>query len=817
VPGERREAIVAAPAQAEAAHGQEPRTELSRDLTCFDITMIGVGAMIGAGIFVLTGIAAGTAGPALILAFALNGIVTILTAMVYAELGSAIPEAGGGYLWIKEGLPGGSAFLAGWMSWFAHAVAGSLYALGFGAYLEQVLAAFGLSISGLHGPWAQKALAAAVAVLFLYINYRGVSETGMAGNVVTIAKIAILAVFVGSGLLTMWRHPEFLGKFTPFLPNGWTGVLSAMGLTFVAFEGYEIIVQAGEEVRDPRRNLPRAVFWSLAIVIPIYLLVAFTALGAVSPETGEPSWQWLGTYAELGLVQAARQFMPLGTTLLLLGGLLSTMSALNATTFSSTRVSFAMGRDRNLPDLFAHINRRTRTPVVALAASGAIIIAVAVAVPIEHVAAATDIMFLLLFLQVNIAAVTIRKKYGDKLRYGYVIPFFAAVTILGVVTKLLLALALLHYSPLAWSVAALWIAAGWLVWRGYASARERGKRAAPVLATERLRTKKERFRVLVPVDDVATMPGLVHVASQLARIQDGDIVVLHTVAVPRQVPPSAGRPLIQQARATVDHATALAERAGARVSALVRVSHRQPWRAVVDTIVEYRADVVILGWRGRPRSHWHHRGREIDRILTHANCDLIAIQNPPASPAARVLVAVSTSGPAELMLSVARLFAARRGVIELVHVTPKDSPASDAGQKRIKAFEDLAQTANEADTKGPRVSVRVLEAADPVAAIGARVQSGDVLVIGPERGGWLREQLYGSMARRLGARVDVTLTMVHRRSTVVIHNLRSFFEFFRDLEQKVREEEAEAPPPKLPDDATGRPGDAPETATGVPR
>lgn len=107
------------------------KVELSRDLSLFDITMIGVGAMIGAGIFVLTGIAAGAAGPALIVAFALNGIVAILTAMTYAEPGSAIPEAGGGYLWVKEGLPGPNTFLAGWMSWFDHAVAGSLYALGF--------------------------------------------------------------------------------------------------------------------------------------------------------------------------------------------------------------------------------------------------------------------------------------------------------------------------------------------------------------------------------------------------------------------------------------------------------------------------------------------------------------------------------------------------------------------------------------------------------------------------------------------------------------------------------------------------------------
>jgi amino acid transporter len=143
--------------------------------------------MIGAGIFVLTGIAAGAAGPALILSFALNGVVTIFTAMVYAELGSAIPEAGGGYLWVKEGLPGGNAFRSGWMSWFAHAVAGSLYALGFGAYFHLMLQGFDLSLFGLEAAVVHKILGAVVALGFIYINYRGASEAGLVGNIVRMA------------------------------------------------------------------------------------------------------------------------------------------------------------------------------------------------------------------------------------------------------------------------------------------------------------------------------------------------------------------------------------------------------------------------------------------------------------------------------------------------------------------------------------------------------------------------------------------------------------------------------------------------------
>ncbi len=142
-----------------------------------------------------------------------------------------------------------------------------------------------------------------------------------------------------------------------------------MGLTFIAFEGYEIIAQCSEEVRNPERNVPRAIFLSLLIVVPIYLLVAFAALGAVQPE-GMPSWKYLGEHKETALVNVAETFFRGGGVLILIGGLFSTMSALNATIYSSSRVSFAMGRDRNLPSWFGKIHPLRKTPHWSILASG---------------------------------------------------------------------------------------------------------------------------------------------------------------------------------------------------------------------------------------------------------------------------------------------------------------------------------------------------------------------------------------------------------------------------------------------------------------
>lgn len=288
---------------------------------------------MGAGIFVLTGIAAGVAGPGLILTFLLNGFVALLTAMSYAELGSCYHDAGGGYLWVKEGLPKWNGFLSGWMSWFAHAVACSLYALGFGAYFEHLLANVGVTVPHWSFLNPQKLLAVLVAVLFAYINFRGASETGKVGNLVTIAKVVVLMVFIAFGLTYLFGKPDWHQPFTPFLPHGWGAVVQAMGLTFIAFQGFEVISQCSEEVQAPKKNIPRAILLSLAIVVPIYLLVAIAALGAVEPPPGVTPWDFLAAGKETALVEVARHFFPGGGVMILLGGLVSTMSALNATIY----------------------------------------------------------------------------------------------------------------------------------------------------------------------------------------------------------------------------------------------------------------------------------------------------------------------------------------------------------------------------------------------------------------------------------------------------------------------------------------------------
>jgi amino acid transporter len=568
----------------------ESEVRLAREMSTLDATLIGVGAMIGAGIFVLIGIAAGVAGPALMLTFVLNGIIALLTAMSYAELGSCYHDAGGGYLWVKEGLPKWNGFISGWMSWFAHAVACSLYALGFGAYFDHVLRELSLTMPqwGFFSP--QKILAASIAILFAYVNFRGASETSKIGNLVTLTKIIILLIFIGFGVELILRHGDWQTTFSPFLPHGFGGVFKAMGLTFIAFQGFEVIAQSSEEIKNPKKNIPKAVFLSLLIVIPIYLLVAFVALGTVKPTDGMTPWDYLAQKKETALVDVARNFFVGGGILILIGGLISTISAMNATIYSSSRVAFAMGRDRNFPGFFSKVHPKNQTPHWSILISLVIIVIMAVSLPIEDVASAADIMFLLLFLQVNLAMIRLRKKRAD-LDRGYRVPLYPYLTIAGILMLLFLAVYMFNYSLIAWIVTLIWIGLGLLVFRFYATHREI-EHVHKVATLERILKKDYTILVCLSLSD--NVASMANIAFAIAKKHNARIIFLHVIEVNEDRKLRFGMQDITAANALLEKAQDLSEEAGIVAKTLIKISHRIS-SGIVDTAFEEDCNFIVTG------------------------------------------------------------------------------------------------------------------------------------------------------------------------------------------------------------------------------
>lgn len=597
------------------AAGDQGQSQLVRTLGLTDIIMVGIAAMIGGAIFVLTGPAIGLAGSGVIIVFALNGIITLFTAMVYAELGSAMPEAGGGYLWIREGLPRPNAFISGWMAWFAHIVAGSLYAVGFGAFFYQLLQMGGFFpdqlVAGL--PY-DKLIAVAAVAAFTYVNYKGTSETGRTGTIVTLAQLGTIIVIIGFGLWTLQANPGWDDRFyEQMLPAGMAGLFAAMGLTFIAFEGYEVIVQTGEEVKNPRRNIPRAIFISLAVVVVLYCIMAFVALAATRAPGGEPAWQFIGgDDSELGIMRAVDLFMPYGAFVVLAGGIVSTLAALNVTSFSSSRIALAMGRNYNLPHALSTIHPVNRTPHVAAVVSGIIMAGMAYALPLSDIAVAAGVIFLLLFAQVNIAAITIRRIYGDKLTYGFKIPLFPAIPITGILLMVGLALYLLVTQPLSWVITALWILIGFVLYRMYTFKKE-VEHYAPLVAAE---GPKNRLGYRILLLYTPEKPGrLAKYAMRAAKDVGGEVNVLRIITVPAQTPLSAGAAFAEGAMKGFAPLEKIFEQEKVLNHYLVRISH-DPTEAILATIEEQRISLLIADLETVRRNK---------KLMTLATCDVLAI------------------------------------------------------------------------------------------------------------------------------------------------------------------------------------------------
>ncbi len=583
-----------------------------RSLGLLDIVMIGIAGMIGGAVFVLIGPAIGLAGGAVIIAFIVNAIIALFTAMAYAELGSAKPEAGGGYLWIREGLPRPNAFISGWMAWFAHIVAGSLYAVGFAAFVFSLLKII-IGEQAFAGTFPfDKLIAIASIAAFTYINVKGTSETGKIGTTVTIIQLGTIVALILAGFWVMYTNPNWSMNFADFMPLGVAGIMAAMGLMFIAFEGYEIIVQTGEEVKNPKKNIPRAIFISLGVVVVLYCLVALVSIGAIFPE-GIASWKFIGQHGELGILKAADLIIPFGGFIVLAGGIVSTLAALNATTFSSSRVALAMGRNYNLPHLLSSIHSKNKTPYIATIVSGVIMAVMAYGLPLEQIAIAAGLIFLLLFAQVNVAVINIRRIYGDKLDYGFKTPLFPVISIIAVFLNLGLAIYLLVSQPLSWAITVLWVLVGFALYRIYTFKKEIEHYAPLVTVSGDIQRKN--YRILVPFTP-ENPDRLIRYAIRVARENDGEISILRVITVPDQTPLSAGIVFADAAGKAFDPLKTILDEAMVMNHYLVRISH-DATEAILATIEEQRINLVITDFETLRNS------KKLQALVT---CDVLAIR-----------------------------------------------------------------------------------------------------------------------------------------------------------------------------------------------
>ena len=642
----------------------EQNSGLVRSLSLLDITMVGIAAMIAGSIFNLIGPAMHEAGPSLLIAFAVSGLISFFTALTYAELGSAFPEAGGGYRWVKEGLPRPNAFISGWIAWFAHMIAGSLYAVSFGSFFGSMLESMGVS-SHFGGIPLQIIIGGVVVVIFTYVNYRGASLTGKVGNVLTFTQLAIIVSIIIAGIFAwaFFNH-HWTMNFQNIMPKGFGGMMLGLGITYIAFEGYEIIVQTGEEVKNPKKNIPKAVFISLGIVTMMYIVFTFSFLVGLDPsKLGMEAWKFIGNHLELGIPKGAQFLLPFGTLIALLGGMVSTVAGLSATTFSSSRVSFAMGRQYNLPYVFSSVHPKYHTPHFAIIVSGFIMLVMAVWLPIEQLAIAAGVMFLFLFIQVNWAGINIRRLYGNKLDYGFKIPVFPLMPLIGIVAKAGLAIFLLIYNPLSWLIAIIWILIGFSIYKLYIAKKEI-EHYAPLVANIGPQQRKD-YRIMV-VFNKKTIDKLVTIASSVAKSKNGEISLLNVATIPIQIPLSMAHGFAEPVMKSFED---LKKRPGfSDYRYLVRLSH-DTTEAILATAEEQGINLIVMDFYDLKNNR---------KLLSLTTCDILGvnIKKEFEQEIPRIVVAYDKGRHSDLGLEIAHSFsntvASKIRIIRVVVESPEE-------------------------------------------------------------------------------------------------------------------------------------------------
>ena len=392
---------------------------MGEQLSLRQVIAMGVGAMVGGGIFSVLGLAIGQAGHAAPLAFALGGVIAMLTGYSYTRLGLAFRSDGGSFTYLEHAFGTRTiAGLGGWLLLAGYIGTMALYAYTFGIYGAAMLGDAGRI------PLAHHLMASLVLLLFLWINLSGVKETGRAELLIVTVKVLILAVFAILGV-THIQSDHVL----PFFDRGAAGLVMGAALIFVAYEGFELIPNAINEMEDPQRNLGRGILWSIAITIAIYVLVALVAVGNLTPEE-------IRRYQEYALAVAAKPFLgELGFVLIGLAALFSTASAINATLFGTARLASVMAREETLPAAFTFRRQSSGIPWFSLVVITLVTLLFVNLADLTMISSFASSTFLLIFAAINLSALRLHKTVGAH----------SLITISGLVLSLLSWLALLVY------------------------------------------------------------------------------------------------------------------------------------------------------------------------------------------------------------------------------------------------------------------------------------------------------------------------------------------------------------------------------------
>jgi APA family basic amino acid/polyamine antiporter len=791
--------------------GGEVGEELDRNIGLLGALAIGIGTMIAAGIFVLSGLAVSNVGTVAILSFVLAAIIAGFTAGAYAEFSSIYLESGGGYMYVSETFDADWTYIMGWTMIVGYPASAAFYLASFSHWFHRFMYPV-FNIPQAIPYWVP---GIAVLALLIWINSRGSEESSQFQIAVTAFKIVLLVLFLYGGLQSFDADTVTRS----FARN--IGDIAQIGLTsalvFITFIGFSAIATNADEIKNPGDTIPRAIYISMGFVTFLYALVVLVIVIAINDQNflnylannaqlgGLSPTQFVAQNGEISMALAAQYYLGnIGFYVIIVGALFSMLSAANATVLAGSRVKLALARRNHLPEQFEDLHPEYGTPYRSVLLTGGFIFTFIVIFTIffgevpgggeattllgllglhqplfglhlglEGVTEVANFLLLAGFSVVNLAIIKSRRKFPD-LDRGFTVPFVPWVPIIAVLANAVLIISLGGQTVVLGLTAEAVGIVFWFAWKGRSPSVGEIEEETPTAIAEHNPSGHERdYQIVVPIADPDHAEQLMSTATDIARDHDGEVLVLSVVSLPEQTPLSAGQRYTEEKRDVLNRAMATADggEESVPVSGTIRISHRVD-RAILNTIEQYDSDAVLMGWGG-----WRSRRREVvfgsivDTIVTDATCDVLVERiDPETAGTVESIMLPTAGGPhAELASEVGTAIARTTGAqIEVFRVIAPDASEEERAEAEETIEEALAEL-EDVDAEGT-----VIEDDDIVGAITSRSADHDLTVIGATREGLLQRVVFGAIPEQVGEGAESTVILTKRNLGITSRLKRVF-------------------------------------------
>lgn len=724
-------------------------------------TSVGVGAIVGGGILALAGVAFATTGPAAILAFGLNGVIALLTALTFAEMASKFPESGGTYTFSKKVLSVEAAFMVGWVVWFASIVAAVLYAIGFAFFfMIMVTDLWNATIGGAPQWLTQSSMIKGVAIATTLLLAIGLMRrTAGGGKWVNISKVAVFAVLIAGGFWAIARQPavETGAALKPFFTEGFGGLIQAMGYTFIALQGFDLIAAVGGEVRKPSKTLPRAIICSLAVALAIYLplLLVITVVGVPAGESIASA----ATEDPEGIVAiAAEQFLGrFGYWLVIVAAVLSMYSALQANLFAASRIALAMAQDRTLPAPLGILHAQRRTPIIAISVTSAVVLAILLVLSdVSAAGAAASLIFLITFALTHWVAILVRQR--SSWPPPFKVPLFPAVPVIGGLACIGLAIFQGIAVPKAGTIAVIWLSVGGVLFLALFARRARVRDASSTALDPELMTLRGRTPlVLVPVANPQNASAMIVLADALVPANIGRVLMQTVTVAPADWQPDDDLGPIERSQAVHRELLRASAKTGIKVEMLTTVASK-PMEEIERVARLHRCDSVLLGLS--EISDDNH-GTHLESLLGTLDANVVVLRSNKdwrLTDAVKILVPIAGRGGHEHLRAqlLGSLMRSTKRELTFLRVLPNAASAEEVRH----AKRDLRRLVDD-EVREPCI-VEVVQSDNALETVVERANESDLLILGVQRHG-RHKKLFGDFTRQIARRTTSTIIVMSRR------------------------------------------------------